>query len=525
MQLPTCPKCDARMSPSPDGDELWCQFCGAIRRDETARQLVQQYHAAAPPTKYDPPKRDWEMPGEERRALDMAWECIQEGDRQTARIVLEEALFGKRHTFADAWYLLSLTTDDPDQKLRYLETALTIQPYHDYAWRDKGVLEGVIPNADHPTTPEPGAVDTVDVISETQDCPVCTGLMAFDVALGALICGSCGYRPDVGVVTLRSYDRYDKLENALLQRRYGFSKEWRVGSRLLVCQNCHAQLTLTHTALKTQCPFCDSAHVLVQDTVGSFEEPDAILPFKLDRQQAAKALHKRLPLDLRGQIERGEMWGVYLPFWSFRGLVSVMVPPGTLVPPGIRLGAFSIEEAVVGGIEKPDQAVLYELMPYDLDALVPYDPRYLGGQWAAQVYSIDVVQASITARAYAKYIARQTAVNPRYTPPPMDLARTDSNAYNPPDTPFWRVADVVIEGMNYRLQLLPVWMITLVMRNGSRCPAIVNGQTGEALLSASFVSPETIIAGPGRAPVEPLPLVVSAAPPTSSVIRPLAPLD
>ena len=537
MQLPICPKCDARLSPSPDGNELWCQFCGEIRRDAAAIQLLQQVQAevTAQPTKYDPPKRDWEMPLEERRALDMAWLCIQEGDKRTAQMVLEEAMLGKRHTFADAWYLLALATDDPDKKLRYLDTALTIQPYHDYAWRDKGVLEGVIPNAPNPITPEPGARKAVDAESETQECPLCTGLMAFDVGLGALMCGSCGFRPDVGIVTLRSYD---KLENALLQRRYGFSKEWHVGSRVLVCQNCHAQLTLTQTALTTHCPFCDSAHVLIQDTVGSFEEPDAILPFQLDRRAAAKALHKRLPVMMRGQVERGDMWGVYLPFWSFRGLVSITVPPGTVVPPGMRLGAFSIEEALVGGIEKPAQTVLYELMPYDLDALVPYDARYLGGQWSAQVYSIDVIQASITARAYAKHIARHTAVNPSYAPPLMDLARTNSRAYNPPDVPLWRIADVVIEGLHYRLQLLPVWMITLIMRDGSHRPAVVNGQTGEAILSESFVSPETIIAGPGRAPVQPLPLVppvnpatprkssvIRPLPPRKNVIRPIAPLD
>jgi hypothetical protein len=513
------------MLPGPDGDKLWCQFCGETRRDDAALQLLERYQAeaASQPSRYEPPNRDWDMPAEEQHALDMAWDSIQHGDYQTARMVLDAALFGKRHTFADAWYLLSLTTDDPDKKLRYLESALAIQPYHEYAWRDKGVLEGTIPRADGPVIPEPGVRESVEADSEPQDCPLCGGSMAFDVALGALICESCRYRPDVGIMPLRSYD---KLENALLQRRYGFSKEWHVGARLLVCQNCHAQLTLTQTALTTNCPFCDSAHVLVEDAVESFEEPDAILPFQMDRRAAAKALHSRLPPSLRGQIERGELWGVYLPFWSFRGLVSVTVPPGTDVGQAVRLGAFSIEEALVGGVKRPTQAVLYELMPYDLGALVPYDPRYLGGAWSAQVYSIDVIQASITARAYAKYVARRSATFPGYIPPPMDLARTDSHAYSPPDTPLWRVADVVIEALNYRLQLLPVWMITLVIRDGSRRPAVVNGQTGEAVLSESFLSPETIIAGPGRAPVEPLPIVpqrTAPARPRSSVIRPIAP--
>ncbi len=526
--LANCPKCDARMSPHPDGDVLWCQFCGETRADEEALSLlgVLKEKADQQITEYDPPGRDYDMSYAEKRALDLAWDCIQEGDMRAAEMVLEDALIGRRDTFADGWYLLALTTNDPAEKMRYLEHALAIKPHHEYAWRDKGVLEGLIPAGASPIQPEAGSQDVVEAEAETQDCPLCGGLITFDVGLGALICESCCYRPDIGLVTPRSFDQ---LENALLQRRFGFSKEWHVGARLLTCQNCGAQLTLTQTALKTQCPFCDSAQVLEEDAVDSFEEPDALIPFTIDRSAAAKALHQRMPAEIRGKVVRGDLWGVYLPFWSFKGLASVEMPPQTKVPLGMRLGAFDMGEALVAGITQPTQAVLYELMPYYLDALMAYDARYLGGSWAAQVYNVDVVQASLTARAYAKHVARQCAMSARYSPPPVDLARTDSHAYNPPDTPLWRIARCEIHTLHYRLLLLPVWMITLYLRSGAHMPAVVNGQTGEALLSESFMSPETIIAGPGRAHVAPLPLVPERGRgpvnrPARSVIRPLEPL-
>ena len=101
-----------------------------------------------------------------------------------------------------------------------------------------------------------------------------------------LVCGHCRYHPG-GVRLPADRSGYDKLDNALLQRRFGFTREWKIGARVLVCQNCAAQLTLSGTTFSTQCPFCDSAHVLVQDAVGSFEEPDALLPFKIDRRAAA----------------------------------------------------------------------------------------------------------------------------------------------------------------------------------------------------------------------------------------------
>ncbi len=558
--LPRCPQCNARMLPAEHGTGLWCQFCGVVLDDPDARKTAEQAQAQrATQDGYDPPSRDWDMPLEDRRLLDSAWRSIQQGDTVSAAYLLREGV-SRDADLADAWYLLSLTTDDPGEKTIYLDRALEIQPYHEYAWRDKGVLEGVIP--DQPataTTPDPASEpqpDTVEAESETQACPLCGGMVAYDVALGVLVCRHCGYRAGAAPAAhpAAAPRGYQKLDDALLQRRFGFTREWHIGARVLVCQNCHAQLTLSSTTLSTQCPFCDSAHVLVQDAVGSFEEPDALLPFKIDRAAAAQAVHRQLEAAIRPQIERGEMQAVYLPFWAFKALVSIRSTLG-LMPDApsqgryqgptamtfsiplfsvtlgderpanasratgepFRSGVYGVDDALVGGGTEPRQAVLYELMPYDLGGLVAYDPRYLA-QRSAQIYSVDVIQASITARAYAKYVARRLATG--YPAPAMDLARTDSRAYNPPDSPLWRAVQVTIETLHYRLILLPVWMISLILRSGMHRPAVVNGQTGEAILSSSFETPDTIL-NPRRAGVEDMPPSPSRR--HSSVIRPIDP--
>ena len=167
-------------------------------------------------------------------------------------------------------------------------------------------------------------------------------------------------------------------------------------------------MTLSGTVLSAQCPFCDSAHVLVQDAVGSFEEPDALLPFKLDRRAAGQAVHNRLAPELRAQVERGDLVGVYLPFWAFEGLVSILMPLTATVLDALRPGAYPAHDVLVSGVAQPREAILAEVMPYDLHELVRYDHRYLA-QWPAQIYSVDVIEASITGRAYIKYAARQQA--------------------------------------------------------------------------------------------------------------------
>jgi predicted RNA-binding Zn-ribbon protein involved in translation (DUF1610 family) len=512
------------------GDSLWCQFCGAEHADPEAVQTHRQF-LKAQKTPYKPPSRDWDMDESLSLALDEAWDCIQDQDYTSARLVLNHAQTRFPES-ADVWYLLSLTTEDRGQKLLYLENTLVAQPYHEYAWRDKGVIEGVIPAAHPSDTPDPAPDDPVKATSEIETCPQCGGALAFSTAAAALVCGHCGFQPGTTAASIAPRrGGYQKLENAQLQRRFGFTREWKIGARVLVCQNCAAQLTLGSDILSTQCPFCDSAHVLVTDAVGSFEEPDALVPFSIDREAAAKALDARLSPELRGEIERGDMQGVYLPFWAFAGLASINMPLTAPSAGSIRTGMYTTDDLLVAGVTQPSQAILYELMPYHLRRMAAYDPRFLA-RWPAQIYSVDVIQASITARAYLKYNARRQSMG--YRPPEdVELARTDSKAYNPPDTAIWQIAQVEVGQVGYRLLLLPVWMITLITRDGARLPAVVNGQTGEAVLSASFSQRERLLVAPDRPPAEELPPVppsrnavirpLGPIPPRSTVIRPLPP--
>jgi len=347
--------------------------------------------------------------------------------------------------------------------------------------------------------PDPhGPVEAESVI---EACPVCGGALRFDPALGGLACYHCGHRP--GASPGRGAPgAYTRLDHALLRRRFGFTRAWQIGARVLVCQNCAAPSVIWAAQLSTVCPFCDSAHILVQDAVGSFDQPDALLPFRLDRAAAARAIHAALDPVLRVRVERGDVQGVYLPFWVFEGLATVLLPvaPAPRVP--VRGGVFAVSAVLVSGARSPGQDVLEALLPYDLDALTGYDARYLA-LWPARLYEDDVIQASLAARAFLKHAGRGAALGRRL--PPVALARTDHNAYHAPGGPLWEQIRVEIEGLSYRLILLPVWFAALHLSGGGYLPAYVNGQTGEVVIAARV--------DPGVSPRS-----------ASRVIRPLAPL-
>ncbi len=361
-----CPHCGAQLLENPDGTGLWCQFCGAMQPDPAALAAFQKRQSAAGVlSDYDPPIRDWEMPHEERNAYNEAWKSIQTGDRATAVFVLNR-LLDRNPNSADAWYLMSLTKSDPSDKWECLTRALNAQPHHEYAWRDRGILEGVIPAGDAPPAPalEPG--EAVPAQAETPVCPMCGGALSYDPDTRGLRCAHCDYQPDAtkSAPPPRRHVGYQPLDHALLQRRFGFSRAWDIGARVLVCPSCAALLTLGAGQLSTRCPFCDSAQVLVKDRVGSFEQPDALLPFAVDKRAAARALHERMSPEQRAQVERGEMWPVYLPFWAFEGAVFVSLPPQPGAWNNIMPGVYSLRDVLVRGVDRPGQALLYALMPY-----------------------------------------------------------------------------------------------------------------------------------------------------------------
>jgi hypothetical protein len=151
--------------------------------------------------------------------------------------------------------------------------------------------------------------------------------------------------------------------------------------------------------------------------------------------------------------------------------------------------------------------------------LHPYDQRYLA-HWSANLYTEDAIQASITANAFAKYYAaNHTRRSERFDAAPF--ARKDQN-YSPFSGLFavQDFTEIKLIGMlEYRLLLLPAWMITLYLDRNGHYHGMVNAQTGEVIFTervdskSSYESrrdqPESVIKPLSRKP--------------ASVIRPLSP--
>lgn len=486
IQFPKCEKCGSRLIPQIEKRRLWCQVCGHIRTDRQALALLDQYTAHGGQEVYTPdyaPTVRVGGPSQEQLALlQDAWHALHQNDRATARYICNHLLESDSRLI-DAYYLLFLAAENDEERKHHLMSILAFDPYHEQANFEMAKLRGIIAKdarpsfstiSDHRQTVEA----PVEAKAKMEKCPMC-GAQTLYVEGDLIKCLACNYspptaayatKPSIVRLSMPKDGGYHSLQEALLIRKYGGGREWIIARRVLACQSCGAQLTLSGGMMTTQCTFCNSQHILFQDALGSFQQPDGVLPAQLDEREAHEVLRGALPIELQNAVARHESVGVFIPYWCFRGEVAIRGLDSDRV--------LYIENVLVAGSQEPSQQVLADVQPYDLRELRPYDQRYLA-RWSAGLYTQDAIQASVTANAFVKHAALSLYLGHRFAN--GLFARTDLN-FEIPGYSLQQNTDLI--GMlEYRLVLLPIWMTTLHLKNGGWYHSLINAQSGEVVIT------------------------------------------
>jgi hypothetical protein len=320
----------------------------------------------------------------------------------------------------------------------------------------------------------------VSTTTETLRCPHCLGDLTVNDATNKVECRFCGY---VGDAPKREADGSDLLVAALLERRAQAVK-WVIGERLLHCNECGAERTIPATQLSTRCPFCNSNHVIEQDALGSFEQPDGLIPFKITREEAGALIKERL----RGMAERVKGWfdnnkiasaslsGYYLPFWVFDATVQINRTRIDKTPsndrrrfaaPAYFQQTFNdaLYDVAVCAVDSLPEEMTGALGEFHTGAMVDYE-RDLLAKYPAGLYNIDFDRAALRARS------RVTAeMRDRYGQ--RELTDGDTVTIN---------VFANVQQMSFRLILMPVWVATLLEEDRDTRMALVNGQNGKVVL-------------------------------------------
>jgi len=421
-----------------------------------------------------------------------AFMMLRKGERARAAQHLTD-LTKLYPSFPDPWVWLSATTDDPAKRIDYLENAVLLEPAHPLARDALAISQGkVLPRRARRDRRENQRI-------KVTNCPQCGGSLHYEPGAREVVCQYCGRR-----LVLREKNLINEearlVGDLQLQRRMQ-GHTWREVQRIVHCQACGAELIMTHHLAK-QCVFCVSTSVLLEDSKQLLEQPDGFLPFKLDEGEAGAAIgraQRSTPQRLktwwtgREQVIEG-LQAIYIPYWVFDGFVEVRKPrAGWLGEPewrgfadgarrsgqlgnspaeneaGLGKELMMFDNLVFPAMAFPPPWLLKRVLPYELGALVPYEPRLLAS-WPAALYNRDVevavgdaYDAMLSAAAWRK---RSVVV---------------ANASN-----LGQLRQAFqVTAVTYQLVLLPVW-VALAQRDKDQRLVLVNGQTGQVTFSSSL---------------------------------------
>lgn len=415
-----------------------------------------------------------------RAIYETALSHLKRDETEQAIRSLKRAL-EQTHDFLDAHLWLARLSDDPKTKHKHYSEVIAQVPNHLEATRELMVLKGDLTreeanrsvNSAEPVIKE---ISETTTKTKTLKCVVCGGHIEANTQ-GQTICRFCGHvQPIAPQETTDTAPQ--SLTMAILKRR-GQGIQWRIGKRLLSCDNCGAQRLLTQRQFSSRCPFCGSQQVLLRDAVGSFIQPDGIAPFVLTEQEARDRLEKVLknPVErvagwfINNKVQSMTLSAVFLPFWFFDVMVNVTRTTSDkrrdsrlALVPRIHTETFgdTVFDLRVSGVESPPITLLNRLERYELRAIVPYHPTHLAGT-EAELYTVDYERASLMARPFVGEHFRTR------------------HGHDPHGDKTVTV-QTFVQSMQFRLVMVPLWLATLYETDGDVRLGLVHGQSGHVIL-------------------------------------------
>ncbi len=334
-------------------------------------------------------------------------------------------------------------------------------------------------------------------------CPSCTGPLHFSGASGRLECEYCDASYDVAEIEALYAEKEKNAAAARQTAKEGsagqsvpsvdgsawdtsdFCEDWGTegdGMRVYGCPSCGAQLICEESTAAASCPYCGNPTVVPGQFSGALR-PDFIVPFKLSKEEAVKALKSHykgkffLPKSFISENHVQEIRGIYVPFWMFDGEAegdahyeaarSRTYRSGdyeiteTKHYDVYRAGTVTFEKVPVDASSKMPDGHMDSIEPYDYKELKPFSTAYLPG-FLADKFDVTVEQS------------RQRA-DQRCEGTLASALRGTVKRY---DLCILRDSSVHLRRGKVHYALMPVWMLNTKW-HGKDFIFAMNGQTGK----------------------------------------------
>lgn len=314
-------------------------------------------------------------------------------------------------------------------------------------------------------------------------------MQTFAPGTGTLTCPYCNFEnhievSDAAIVEYRFHEALERLASAPPAESL----------RNTQCQTCAAVFDFEQHVHSGECPFCGTP-VVVGTGADKHIKPESLLPFAIDESDAKQRFRTWIGTlwFAPGKVKKFAredtgMTGVYVPYWTYdsqtassysgqRGDAYYVQQRYTVMVDGKsrtrtrsvrkvrwtavrgRVSRF-FNDVLVGASRSLPRTITDPLGPWDLDNLVPYDPKYLSG-FRSEVYQVGLDEGFETAAEIMERVIRQ------------DVARDIGGDHQRIQSLQTRHSDTTFKHM-----LLPVWSAAFRFRDKSY-RFVVNGRTGK----------------------------------------------
>lgn len=378
----------------------------------------------------------------------------------------------------EAWYWFSQVSDDFKEKRGYLEDILANNPGDARARKALAILEGKLDpqkiiNPDmlpmDATAPQAG--------QDRMVCPQCGGKMTFTPDGTSLTCEFCSSRKQLATADKSPVGEEDFLLALATQK--GHLQTFQ--SQTQTCQGCGARFFLNPQQISSTCPYCDSSHVITDQSNQDIIIPNSLIPFKLNERMARSVFSDWLKKNLNeDEIERTSGKGIYIPIWTFDVGGSINwtyeIYKNKRWIPLSDAKLLLVNDLPIPASQNFEQIPAQLTQSFDLDQLVPFDPGYLSS-WMAETHDASLSEASLRARQITLQNER-VAINAGISEQSRNLTiRSDQ---------------MMID--SYRLALIPVWVCHYWLK-GKRYDVFLNGDSGEVFGDLPLLNPRRWLAG------------------------------
>lgn len=247
-------------------------------------------------------------------------------------------------------------------------------------------------------------------------CRQCGAKLTFKPGTQLLQCPYCGHSEAIAT-TDRPIVEYD-LSEGLARLRTVRAQDLVNNGFEVQCAGCGARAVVDK--LSDHCAFCGSPRIAPLEATEDSLMPESLLPFAIDQRAATASFRKWVasrwlaPNDLAKRARQQGMDGVYVPFWTYDSQTSTRYsgergdhywvnetytdPQGRTQTRRVmktrwRMASGTVQvpfdDVLVCASKALPRPLVQSLEPWDLTALLAYQPHYLSG-FTAERYAVSL---------------------------------------------------------------------------------------------------------------------------------------